>query len=117
MPARCKSRESASPGRARRRHLARRKTINRQPESPAPERVWNRVGLAAPKRSGGGSAASLPVHLRSNFQPQRVEADEAGRVVLIVRFGRVGLHRGNAGVVKADGGFPAGGNNIPLVEL
>ena len=35
------------------------------------------------------------MHLRRHFQTQRVEPDEAGRIVLVVGFGRVGFHRGD----------------------
>jgi hypothetical protein len=37
----------------------------------------------------------LPMHVRRDFQAQGVEPDEAGGVVLVVGFGRVGFHRGN----------------------
>ena len=35
------------------------------------------------------------MHLGRDFQPQRVEADEVGGVVLIVGLDRVGFHRGH----------------------
>ena len=34
------------------------------------------------------------MHLRRDFQAQAVQPDEAGGVVLVVGFGRVGFHRG-----------------------
>src|SRR5664280_396462 len=34
----------------------------------------------------------LPMHLRRDFQAESVQPDEAGGVVLIVGFGRVGFH-------------------------
>ena len=40
----------------------------------------------------------LPLHLRRDFQTQRVEPDEAGGVVLVVGFGWVGFHRGDVQV-------------------
>ncbi len=43
------------------------------------------------------------LHLRRDFQPQRVEADEPGGVVLVVGTRRVGLHRGHVRIVEAHG--------------
>jgi hypothetical protein len=40
------------------------------------------------------------MHLRRNFQAERVESDEAGGVVLIAGFGPVGFHRGNVHIKK-----------------
>lgn len=34
------------------------------------------------------------MHLRRDFQAQAVQADEAGGIVLIAGFGRVGFHHG-----------------------
>jgi len=34
------------------------------------------------------------MHLRRDFQSQRIQPDEAGGVVLVVGLGRVGFHRG-----------------------
>ena len=48
------------------------------------------------------------MHLRRDFQAQRVEADEAGGVVLVVGLGRVGFHRGDVRVAEAHGQFVSG---------
>ena len=62
-------------------------------------------------------ASLLPLHPGGDFQAQRVEADEAGGVVLVVGYGGVGFHRGDGGFVEADGGFAAGGHEVAFVEL
>ena len=43
---------------------------------------------------------SAPLHLRRDFQAQGVEPDEAGGVVLVAGFRRVGFHRGARDVAK-----------------
>ena len=57
------------------------------------------------------------MHLRRDFQAQRVEADEAGGVVLVVGLGRVGFHRGEVRVVEAHGGFAACDHDVALVKF
>ena len=42
----------------------------------------------------------LSLHLRRDFQAQRVEPDESCGVVLIVGFGQVGFHRSVRGLFK-----------------
>ena len=49
-------------------------------------------------------------HLGRHLEPQAVQADEAGGVALVVRVGRVGLHRRDVRVVKADWRLEPGGD-------
>src|ERR1039458_4313767 len=59
----------------------------------------------------------LPLDAGADFQPQRVEPDEAGGVVLVVGFGRVGFHGGDGRVVEAHRGFAASAHDVALVKL
>ena len=52
-----------------------------------------------------------------NFESQGVERDEAGGVALVIGFGRVGFHRGDVRVVKAQRRFAAGGDDVAFVKF
>ena len=49
----------------------------------------------------------LPLHLCRDFQAQRVEPDEAGGIVLVVGFGRIGFHHGDVRVIQTTVGNPS----------
>ena len=59
----------------------------------------------------------LFMHLRRDFQAQAVQPDETGGVVLVVGFGRVGLHRGDVRVVEAHRGFATADHDVALVKF
>ncbi len=48
---------------------------------------------------------SLPLllHFRRHLQPQPIQPDEARRIVLVIRLGRVGFHGSDGRVIEADG--------------
>ena len=55
------------------------------------------------------------LHLRRDFQAERVEPDEAGGVVLVVGARRVGFHRGDVRVVEAHGNLRPATMVLPFV--
>ncbi len=59
-------------------------------------------------------------HPGRDFQAHRIEADEAGGVVLVVGpalAGWVGFHRGDGRGGEAHGGFAVAAHDVALVEL
>src|SRR5215510_802548 len=61
------------------------------------------------------SGSLLPLHLSRHFQSQRVEPDEARRVVLIVGLRRVGFHRGDVRVIEAHLGLATRNHDVALI--
>src|SRR5207248_10145455 len=56
-------------------------------------------------------------HFRGDFEPQSVEADETGGVILIISFRRIGLHRGDSRIVKAEGRFSPRHDEVAFVKF
>ena len=55
--------------------------------------------------------------LGGDFQPQSVQANETGRIILIIRLGRVSLHRRNVWIIETDGRLASGSDDVALVQL
>ena len=51
----------------------------------------------------------------SNLQPQSIQPDEAGGVVLVVRLCRIGFHRGDVRIVEAHRTLAAGDHDVAFV--
>src|SRR5256885_15975050 len=56
-------------------------------------------------------------HRGAYSQTQRVQANEPGRVALVVSLGAAALHGRDLRIVKALRTFPAGGDDVALVKL
>ena len=59
----------------------------------------------------------LLLHAGRYLQPQRVQADKAGGIVLVVCLRRVRLHRRDIGIVQADRALHAGADHVALIQL
>jgi hypothetical protein len=55
------------------------------------------------------------VHVGGHFQAQCVQPNKAGRVVLIIGFRGISLHRCKVRIIEANGRFPACGDDVAFV--
>ena len=55
--------------------------------------------------------------LRRDLESKRIQADEPGRVILVVGLCGIGLHGRNRRVIKAHRGFSPRYHDVSLIEL
>jgi len=58
-----------------------------------------------------------PATPAATLNPQRIEAEEAGGVVLVVGFGGVGFHCGDRWVIQAHRGFAAAAQDAAFARF